>query len=314
MTAASVFLGVDGGGSKTELVCIDSAGTVLSRAMVGATYHPPIGIDGVCARLREGVGTVLAPLGLGPEAIGFAFFGLPAFGEDTVADPLLVAACRTVMGHDRFACDNDMVCAWAGSLDLRDGINLVAGTGSIAYGECEGRKARAGGWGEVFGDEGSGYWIGMRGLQLFARMSDRRAPVGPLHQIFSDTLGLREDLEICEHITSRPDTMRERVAALSPAVVQAANAGDVAAAAILFEAGRELAELVMTLKDRLAFTVNEPVPLSWSGSIVSRVAPVRQSMVSFLPENVFEFVIASHAPAIGAALLAQNRFKDSSVP
>lgn len=165
-----------------------------------------------------------------------------------------------------------MVCGWAGSLGLEDGINLVAGTGSIAYGEHDGVSARAGGWGEVFGDEGSGYWIASRGLQAFARMSDGRAPIGPLHQLLSAHLALRHDLEICERIMGQAETARERVAALAPQIVEAASRGDVAARDILREAGHELAAVVLAIRARLGFAADKAVPLSWSGSIVSRSA------------------------------------------
>ncbi len=95
---------------------------------------------------------------------------------DAMPEPLL--------GHRRYRCGNDMVCAWAGSLGGEDGINIVAGTGSIGYGERRGRSARAGGWGEVFGDEGSAYWIAVQGLNVFTRMSDGRLPKGSLYAVF----------------------------------------------------------------------------------------------------------------------------------
>ena len=71
-----------------------------------------------------------------------------------------------------------------------DGINIVAGTGSIGYGERRGKTARAGGWGEVFGDEGSAYWIAVQGLNVFTRMSDGRLPKGSLHAAFTASLRL----------------------------------------------------------------------------------------------------------------------------
>ena len=74
-----------------------------------------------------------------------------------------------------------MVCGWAGALACQDGINIVASTGSIAYGEYRNRRGRAGGWGEMFGDEGSEYWVARQGLIAFARMSDLRSPKGPLY-------------------------------------------------------------------------------------------------------------------------------------
>lgn len=59
----------------------------------------------------------------------------------------------------------------------------------MAYGEHAGRRARTGGWGQVFGDEGSAHWIAVRGLAAFSKMSDGRAARGPLHQLLREHLG-----------------------------------------------------------------------------------------------------------------------------
>src|SRR5437879_13624105 len=93
-----------------------------------------------------------------------------------------------------------MVCGWAGALAGEDGISVVAGTGSIAYGEYEGRRARAGGWGELFGDEGSAYWIAREGLRLFSRKSDGRTPRGPLHAGMRRHFCLETEADLCGEI------------------------------------------------------------------------------------------------------------------
>ena len=124
--------------------------------------------------IAKGVRAVTAQAGIAPSAIEHAFFGLPAFGEDSIEDARLSSLPDCVLNSAEFTCGNDMVCSWAGSLACADGISVVAGTGSIAYGEYRSRSARAGGWGEVFGDEGSAYWIAREGLALLSRMSDGR--------------------------------------------------------------------------------------------------------------------------------------------
>jgi DeoR family transcriptional regulator of aga operon len=94
---------------------------------------------------------------------------------DIAADvPRLNSIVRDLIGHDRSPCDNDRVGGWAGVLAGRDKINVVAGTGSIAYGERCGRAHRVGGWSELFADEGSAYWVAVQGLNAFGRMSDAR--------------------------------------------------------------------------------------------------------------------------------------------
>ena len=77
---------------------------------------------------------------ISPAALDFAFLGLPAYGEDSQLLPTLDSAASPLLARDRYRCGNDAVCGWAGALACQDGINIVAGTGSIAYGEFEGRS------------------------------------------------------------------------------------------------------------------------------------------------------------------------------
>ncbi len=196
MSEARIFLGVDGGGTKTEFVCIDDSHNVIARQVEGTTYHLQVGLDGVVRALEAGILSVCAQVGIEPAASTYAFFGLPAFGEDRIVDPQLQEHCGRLLGHDRFRCGNDMICGWAGSLGCSDGINIVAGTGSIGYGE---RRERQRAWavGEMFSDEGSAYWIAIQGLNAFTRMSDGRLPRGPLHEVFRGHFALRDDIDIC---------------------------------------------------------------------------------------------------------------------
>lgn len=301
----TLFLGVDGGGTKTEFVCVDESTTVVARALTGTIYHLQVGLDEAVTRIAEGVGAVCSQLGVSPADLRYAFFGLPAYGEDATVDPLLDAACGRILGHDRYRCDNDMVCGWAGSLGCADGINLVAGTGSIGYGERQGRKARAGGWGEVFSDEGSAYWIAIQGLNAFTQMSDGRLARGPLHQAFVDALDLADDLDICARVMGEKGMTRDEIAALALVVVRAAGEGDAEAAAILDRAGSELARIAQALRVRLGFESTETVLLSWSGGVLTKQDAVRAALLRALHQQApYDVVAPRHEPGVGAALYA----------
>lgn len=304
----SMFLGVDGGGSKTEFVCINQAGEVLVRHAGGTTYHLEVGFEEAVRRIGHGIDEVCGSLEISPHAIDHAFFGLPAYGEDRIVDPRLQAACGRLLGHDRYHCGNDMVCGWAGSLGCEDGINIVAGTGSIGYGERMGRSARAGGWGEIFGDEGSAYWIAVQGLHVFARMSDGRSPRGSLHARLTAALSLVVDVDLCARVMGPPAMTRNQLAALAPIVSEAAADGDRAATVVLERAAGHLADLAITLREQLGFERDEVAALSWSGSILTRVEPVRALFIELVRADVgaFRFVTPKHDPAYGAALYARR--------
>jgi N-acetylglucosamine kinase-like BadF-type ATPase len=270
--AQAFFLGVDGGGTKTEFVLVDRDGNLVAVHEGASSYHLEIGMGGLRDVLREGLSALFEQARIDGSAIAHAFFGLPAHGEDSEAQVLLDEMPAALLGHRRYRCGNDMVCAWAGSLGGEDGINIVAGTGSIGYGERSGKSARAGGWGEIFSDEGSAYWIAVQGLNAFTRMSDGRLPKGPLYAALKGAFGLNVDLDLCARVMNAHT--RGSIAALSRFVAGAAIDGDAAATRILDEAARELAAIVEAVRRALEFEECEPVAVSYSGGVFHAGAPI----------------------------------------
>jgi N-acetylglucosamine kinase-like BadF-type ATPase len=203
-----------------------------------------------------------------------------------------------------------MVCGWAGSLAGADGINIVAGTGSIGYGERQGRSARAGGWGTLIGDEGSGYWIAVRALTLFSRMSDGRLAQGPLYALLRNELPLARDLDLCA-VVSAGEALgtRDRIAALCPLVARAAHAGDAAAAGIFADAGRELAEVAAAVRKGLGYPADEAVPLSYSGGVFRADDILKAAFAAAVAAQPSTYSLSAPilSPLAGAALLAARR-------
>ncbi len=202
-----------------------------------------------------------------------------------------------------------MVCGWAGSLACQDGINVVAGTGSICYGEYAGRSARCGGWGELFSDEGSAYWIARSGLTLFTRMSDGRAERGPLYELVRERLGGRRDIELAAWVQTEASVGRSRVAALAPLVHRAAELGDVQAAEIFAHAAQELAQLVEATRQTLLIPATQRVAVSYSGGVFGIGTLVTGPFSSALQAAglQYDLIAPRFAPVIGAALYAAKR-------
>jgi N-acetylglucosamine kinase-like BadF-type ATPase len=300
-----MFLGVDSGGTKTALCLISGRGDLVAQMETEGTYYNNRGIEVVARVLQEGVTSICAQAQISPQEIQYAFFGLPGYGEIARDIPALEEAPRAALGHHRYRCDNDMVCGWAGSLGATDGINVVSGTGSMTYGQRAGIGVRVGGWGELFGDEGSAYWIAIRGLNAVSRMSDGRLPKGPLFETICQQLGLTVELELVDVVLNRWRGDRSKIAGLSRLVSQAADLGDEHAAAVLHEAGRELALLVDATRRRLQYSPGETVPVSYSGGTFSaaRVLDAFRRQLELRP-NSFELRRPLYPPAVGAALLA----------
>ena len=308
--SGALYLGVDGGGTKTALVLIDSDGTLRATHIAPGSYYVSIGLEALETVLANAVGAVLEKAAVGRDAVDFAFFGLPAYGEDSTLLGTLSRLPQKFLRADAFLCGNDMVCGWAGSLLCRDGISIVAGTGSICYGERNGAVARSGGWGELFSDEGSAYWIACRGLNLFSRMSDGRRPRGPFYELVKQSLSLGGDLDLCAHVFSRLGGDRAHIAQLSKLVTQAARAGDEDCRSIIGDAATELALLVEATRQQLGFSAAEPVDVSYSGGVFEHVGvPLVQAFGSRLRQYSAGYRVVEPAlpPAIGAALYAAKR-------
>jgi N-acetylglucosamine kinase-like BadF-type ATPase len=303
-----MFLGVDGGGSKTAFCLLRADGAIVAQATAASSYYFSEGIDLVARVLEEGIGAVCTAAGITPGDIDFAFFGIPTYGEVSDDVAVLDTAPREVLGHDRYRVDNDMVCGWSGSVGAADGINVISGTGSMTYGERAGHGLRVGGWSELFGDEGSAYWIAIRGLQAFSRMSDGRQPAGPLLDVLRDHLELAADLDLIDIVLNRWHGDRGKIAALSPLVTRAADQGDEAAGAILAEAGRELAHLVETTRARLGYPVDEQVLVSYSGGTF-HARQVREAFRQHLHtlHDGYDLRHPLYPPVVGAALYAAKQ-------
>jgi N-acetylglucosamine kinase-like BadF-type ATPase len=302
-----MFLGVDGGGTKTAFALIDRDGRILARHQESSAYHLEVGIDGAAAMLARGCATLFASAGVRADAVEFAFFGMPAYGEDRIVQPQLDALPDAVLGHRRHLCGNDMVCSWAGSLACADGISVIAGTGSIAYGEIGDKRARAGGWGELFGDEGSAYWIARAGLALFSRMSDGRAPRGPLHALMRTRLELADDIDLCQVVYSDLAGERSKIAALSRLVGEAAALGDVQATAIIESAAIEVAALVDAVRGTLGVEPAREVAVSFSGGLFGAEGPLLAPFTRALAASgagAYRLVPPRLSPVLGAALYA----------
>lgn len=304
----TVFLGVDGGGTKTALCLVSGEGELLASQQTTGAYlagAPGVGPRHVTQVLQEAVPALCATAGVPVGMVDFAFFGLPAYGELSADQPLLDAAPHAVLGHDRYRCDNDVVCGWAGSLGLADGINVVAGTGSIAYGRHDGASARVGGWGELFGDEGSGYWIGLRALQTFSRISDGRLAASPFADLVRERLGVHADFDLLDVVHHQWGNDRSRIAGLSRLVAEAADAADPHACRIIEDAVGELVALVTAVRDRVRFDGDEPVLVSFSGGVFGATS-LRSRFTEELTSgrDAYEVRTPRYTPVIGAALYA----------
>ncbi|HBK4689273.1 MULTISPECIES: N-acetylglucosamine kinase [Serratia] len=301
-----IYLGVDGGGTKTAFVLINDAGDVLARHEAATSYYLSVGMDAARSVVLNGIGEICHRAGITPADISFTFLGLPAYGEVSADVERLDAIAQSLLNRERYRCDNDMICGWAASLGCRDGINVVSGTGSIAYGEYQGRSARCGGWGELFSDEGSAYWIGCQALNLFSRMADGRLQKDLFYDLMREKYPCRNDLDICDLVFNQWKGDRGKIASLAPIACEAAVAGDKQSRAIFFLAAKELALMVDTLRETLRWHADESVRVSYSGGVFKCGDVILEAFAYELAKlnGNYHICLPEYHPTLGAAIYA----------
>jgi N-acetylglucosamine kinase-like BadF-type ATPase len=278
---------------------------VLGRGLAGSANYQSAGFAAASAALAAAIAGACEAAGAARDAVAAAVLGLA--GVDRPEDKALYLqwAAGFLPGVEvRIVNDAELVLA-AGTPEGW-GLALICGTGSIAVGRApDGQTARAGGWGPILGDEGSGYALGRAALQAVMRAHDGRGPQTAL------TAGV-----LSVWALPAPDALVRRVyregigpvdvAALAPLVDEAAAEDDEVALAIARAAGSELALTMRAVARRLSLP--DPAPCALAGGVVVEGTVVRAAVLKAAASLglTLEPVSLVAEPALGAIRLAQE--------
>ena len=300
----ALILGIDGGASKTVALLADQYGTVLGRSQVGGSNKQVSGVEATLSALRSVVERVFAAANLPIQSVAAACLGLS--GVDRPADHALIrswAAERRLARALEVVNDARLVLA-AGTPDGH-GIGVICGTGSIAFGRtADGQVARAGGWGYLLGDEGSGYDIALQALRAAAQAADGRGTARTLLDATLELWELEQPFDLIPFVYNQADP-RARLSELPPLVTQLALEGDPKAQSILQNAGDELASAAIAVARQL--DLPSPFPLALSGSVIVKTPPLYDAMRTALEARGYraEPMTLVEEPAHGALRLAR---------
>ncbi len=299
-------IGVDGGGTKTAVALADRDGTLIAQTVLESISYREHGMDAVASRLRAGTEQVLKAAGASLRDVRCVAVGAPGYGENEQGDRSLCATAEGAFPGIRTVVVNDAQIAYYGALSGRPGINLVAGTGAIAYGEdASGASARSGGWSEQFSDEGSCYWLGRMAMGLFCKEADGRAPKGALYELLKAELKLSDDLSFIGEMEKKYLPYRDRTARFQVWLLQAAQAGDQAARALYRQACGELVQLAAAVRGHLRFL--EAVPVSLTGGLTHGGELVTRTLADLLAEQGMTYCPCQGSPLEGAVYLARRK-------
>lgn len=300
-TLVSIFLGIDGGGTKTSCV-VGDANSLLGAGTSGGSNVVRVGERQARESLGAAIRQACAAADVNPMQIQRTCVGIAGGALAEISEVVRRLLSEFVSGQIEVV--GDMVIAMEAAFGSGPGVIVIAGTGSIAYGRnSKGETARAGGWGFAISDEGSGYWIGRSAVAVCMRDHDegRAASSALLENIMKAwSVDSREQLVLTANKSAD-------FAALAPAVVFAADAGDATARNVLTQAGTELATSAGIVIARL-FGNAVAVPVALSGGVFCNSALVRQSVEenirSAYPQASLNRAVID--PVMGALALARK--------
>jgi N-acetylglucosamine kinase-like BadF-type ATPase len=244
-------LGIDGGGTKTDIALVDRAGRVLRRSR--AAGLDPTGesdwqavLNGIAAEIGPVAGVVL---------------GLPYHGEIAAISQEQAQVAARVFGAGARVL-NDVEVAFGGALCGAEGVLILAGTGSMAWARGPLGTHRVGGWGDLFGDEGSAFWIGREALGRVSQALDGRRSDRGFARVLLARIGIAPEGLIAWAYGLQPQ--RAGIAGLAAEVSALAQAGEAEAQELMEQAAGHLADHGLTAA-RLCGTGG---PWSFAGGVM----------------------------------------------
>jgi len=300
-----VAVGVDAGGTSTDAVVSDD-GRVVGSSSGDAANASSLGVQKAATAIAQTISAALGSLQARSIVVGAA-----GSGRNDAAARLTAALSERFPEAAIEVCDDATIALRAG-VARGDGIVLIAGTGSIAWANVDGRSYRSGGYGYLLGDEGSGFSIGCAAARVLARALDGRAPREALVEALASALDV-DDLGAALEVVYSAAHPVGRLAGLAPLVIEAAGNGDRTANKIVQAAALELADLVRSVV-RAAGVGGRDLPIVFAGGLLKT-----NSMLTFLLETRLnnelpnlQPVKDAPPPQFGALALAQQRLETAS--
>jgi len=294
------IIGVDGGGTKTVALLADLDGQVIARGVNGPSNYNAVGFEAACEALASAIDMARKDH---PGEISALCLGLAGAGRQDDIERFQLWATEKFPGTAVKIVNDAEILLAAGSFAV-EAIALVCGTGSIVYGRTTtGELIRAGGWGYLFGDEGSGYSIGVAALRAVMQAHDGRGPSTLLTELVLERRGVSSPPELVRSIYGA-ESPRLEVASLADLVEQVAEQGDTVAVAILEKAARELAQTIAVVYPKLDITAS---PLVVTGGTILHGAYLKAAFYRACETLGLKFTVVRHVsePAEGAVKLAQ---------
>jgi len=294
--------GIDGGGTRTRAVLMDPAGRICAWALGGSGNFQAIGLAGLENLMEELLAALEWKAGGDPLALCLGLAGAGRIDEQEE----IASMVRARGWAGRVSVVSDARAALEGAHGGHPGLIAISGTGSIVLGKNRlGEERRAGGWGPLLGDEGSGYCIGLDGLRAVFRARDGWGRETQLTEDLKEELGITHWDEAVRQVYSGR-WGRDRIAALSPRIFAAVRSGDKVAREVIAAAGTALGGKVGAVARGL--DLRGRIDLACVGGVFAREADLLWPYLESGARGCVESLrrrIPRLPPVLGATLLAR---------
>jgi glucosamine kinase len=288
-TGARYLMGVDGGATKTLAAVLDLRERTLHLGHGASSNADAVGARAATVSLLKATDEAMEKAGIGREQLDAAVLAIAGTDTDAVAAHLRESRPGT------WLVVNDVVGAWAAATGAQPGVGVISGTGSNVFGVGQdGRSWRAGGWGHVLGDEGSGYWLALESIKATLADRERSGTQTALSAAAVEFFGVASVEALATLVYSKPLTKGE-IAAFAVETARVAHAGDAVACALYERAAAEMGRKVAAVVEQTGLVGDFPVGLIGSAfkagalfvdplvAVVRRLAPQARVAVVEMP-------------------------------
>ncbi len=296
------YIGIDGGGTQWEAALLNRANTVLARHGFGGVNVRGVNPNVVAFKLKDILEYMSDQGGMMPYHITLIVLAAAGAGDAKIKKSV-EEACHSVFPNNPMKVVSDAEAALHGAFGGGPGVVLIAGTGSIAWGrDRSGTLARAGGYGHLLGDEGSGFWIGRECLKA-ALNEHFRGVETDLGKRICEAWNLKD---ITDGITLvyKSESAAKKLAELTPMAFELAKSGEVLAGEVVASAGRELGKLAKSVIRTL--DLEGSVEVCFMGGLSNQVKALKPGIMQVIDNVNVELVEPAFEPTVGAVLLGRE--------
>lgn len=259
-------IGVDGGGTKTDAILAETTGVVIARAIGGPTNPNLISKEQLLSTFKMLFQRLYEQAPMAFDKVTLIFAGVSGAGSSDSQRQVHDTIAKLVLRNVEIQVVPDSVNALYSGTYGKPGIVQISGTGSITYGlDHEGRESRVGGWGYLFGDEGSGYDIGRRGIQAVLKCEDGLSSKTVLTDMLFSRFHVSTTRDLIQKIVSS-DTPKDCISPTSELVFNAYKEGDIVAQEIITSVCKEISACIIALYKK-SFIETDCLPVVLVGGV-----------------------------------------------